>query len=116
MEVKNESIQDEATEGEVRSREATEMGTSTPTDQHSVPPVNRAILELQTARALTNDWKLRSRDPFFCLFECRLCNKELGIDELEADFHFIEHFADTDIMKSNQLYKEVFGFNYLVSY
>lgn len=102
-----ESLQNEADDEDPPSRDANGMDTSTANSQPAASSMNRAIDELlQTARELSRAGKRWRSNQFDC-YLCRFCNKELGIDELEADIHIIEHFSEPEAMNSIQDFTEV---------
>lgn len=108
VEGENESIQNEAPVKEERSREDTGMDRTTLSNRHTASTTNRAIDELlEKARALTRNGKRWCSNQFFYRYVCRYCEKELGIDELEADIHIIEHLSDPEDISSIQQFKQV---------
>lgn len=107
----DQPIANEASGKRVRPSDGNGMGTSTAAGPHTDSHKSRLICELfERARAVIRDWRRWSNNGFFDCYGCRLCNKELGVDELEADIHIIEHFSNPEPIGSYLQLKKVLLF------
>ena len=105
-----QSIEDTTVEDGALSREDAH------TNRRSTP-MNRAIDELlesarDSAHTVGKSWCTQRFDSY----QCRFCNQELGVNELDADIHIIEHFSDQAAISANPQLKEVcFPLNKFIS-